>query len=143
MSNKFVSWVLYKKFWIEKQCLVKHFTFLKNVCYQYLNFVLWTTYCFFMTSWLVLISNFLGMYYFPVTWLVNLVYYVILVTVVTPYYWFFLTPFKLQCFDVLGFIFLCSSEQINKEKENTNKVSNNRTYTLVRNKKCKFSFGRA
>ena len=39
-----VSWVLYVKFNIEKHCLVKHFALLKNVCYQFLNFVLWVTY---------------------------------------------------------------------------------------------------
>ena len=39
---KQVSWVLYAKFRIEKR-LVKHFAFLKNVCYQYLNFVLRVT----------------------------------------------------------------------------------------------------
>ena len=27
--------------------MVKHFAFLKNVCYQYLNFVLGVTHCFF------------------------------------------------------------------------------------------------
>ena len=27
--------LLYAKFRIEKHCLVKHFAFLKNVCYQY------------------------------------------------------------------------------------------------------------
>ena len=45
-----VSWVLYLKFGTEKHCLVKHFAFLKNVCYQYLNFVLRVTYWFFFTS---------------------------------------------------------------------------------------------
>ena len=45
---------VYAKFQIEKHCLVKHFAFLKNVCYQYLNFVLRVTYIFFFTSyWLV------------------------------------------------------------------------------------------
>ena len=32
-GKKYVSWVLYAKFRIH--CLVKHFAFLKNVCYQY------------------------------------------------------------------------------------------------------------
>ena len=41
---KYVSWELYVKFRIEKHCLVKHFAFLKNVCYQYVNFVLRGTY---------------------------------------------------------------------------------------------------
>ena len=56
VSNKYVSWVLYEKFRTEKHCLVKHFAFLKNVCYQYLNLMLWVTFClfvFFFTSWLV------------------------------------------------------------------------------------------
>ena len=35
---KHVSWVLYVKFQIDKNCLVKHFALLKNVCNQYLNF---------------------------------------------------------------------------------------------------------
>ena len=39
---KQVSWVLYAKFRIEKR-LVKHFAFLKNVCYQYLYFLLRVT----------------------------------------------------------------------------------------------------
>ena len=48
-SNKYVSWVLYVKFRIHKRdCLLKHFAFLKNVCHQYLNFVLGVTYCFFL-----------------------------------------------------------------------------------------------
>ena len=58
---------------IEKHCLVKHFAFLKNVCYQYLSFVLRVTYCFFLQaadhnqlSWNVLL--------FPVIRLVNFVY---------------------------------------------------------------------
>ena len=36
---KQVSWVLYAKFGIQKR-QVKHFAFLKNVCYQYLYFLL-------------------------------------------------------------------------------------------------------
>ena len=47
-----VSWMLFVKFQIEWRCLVKHFAFLKNVCYEYVNFVLWVTYCFFMSWWL-------------------------------------------------------------------------------------------
>ena len=39
---KQISWVLYAKFRIEKR-LVKHFSFLKNVCYQYLDFLLRVT----------------------------------------------------------------------------------------------------
>ena len=39
---KQISWVLYAKFRIEKR-LVKHFAFLKNVCYQYLHFLLRVT----------------------------------------------------------------------------------------------------
>ena len=57
VSNKYVSW-LYEEFRTEKHCLVKHLAFLKNVCYQYLNLMLWVTFClfvcFFSTSWLVL-----------------------------------------------------------------------------------------
>ena len=30
---KDISWVLCTKFWIEKHCLVKHFAFLKKVCF--------------------------------------------------------------------------------------------------------------
>ena len=37
---RYVSWVLYVKFPIEKHFLVKHFPFLRNVYCQYLNFVL-------------------------------------------------------------------------------------------------------
>ena len=61
----------YVKFRIEKQCLVKHFAFLKNVCYiNFFNFVLWVTYCFLKSCRLV--RNHLGMYcYFPVIRLVN------------------------------------------------------------------------
>ena len=40
---------------------VKHFAFLKNVCYQYFNFVLQVTYCFFYEQ-LIGPRNFLGMY---------------------------------------------------------------------------------
>ena len=39
-KNKYVSWVYYVKIRKEKHCLVKDFAFLKNVCYQYYNFVL-------------------------------------------------------------------------------------------------------
>ena len=35
------------KFQIGKSCLVKHFAFLKNVCYQHLNVLLRVTYGFF------------------------------------------------------------------------------------------------
>ena len=31
---------------------MKHFAFLKKVCYQYYNFVLWVTYCFLTSCWL-------------------------------------------------------------------------------------------
>ena len=41
--------------------LVKHFAFLKNVCYQCFNFVLQVTYCFFYEQ-LIGPRNFLGMY---------------------------------------------------------------------------------
>ena len=41
------SLVTYVKFGIEKHCLLRHFAFLKSVCYQYLNFVLRVTYCLF------------------------------------------------------------------------------------------------
>ena len=34
-------------FGLEKHCLVKHFAFLKNFFYWYVNFVLWVIYCFF------------------------------------------------------------------------------------------------
>ena len=51
-QNKYVSWVLYVKFRIEKDHLVKYFAFLENVCYQYLNCVLRVTSCFFMSCWL-------------------------------------------------------------------------------------------
>ena len=55
----------------KKHCLVKHFGFLKNVCYQYFNFVLQVTYCFFHEQ-LIGPHNFLGMYcYFPAIRLVN------------------------------------------------------------------------
>ena len=37
----------YVRFQIEKHWLVKHFAFLKNISYQYLNFVLRVTYIFF------------------------------------------------------------------------------------------------
>ena len=45
MSDKYVSLVLYVKFRIEKQCLVKHFALLKNVCYR-------VTYRFLTSRWL-------------------------------------------------------------------------------------------
>ena len=52
VSNKYISWVLKvsnRKYY----CVVKHFAFLKNICYQYLNFVLAVTDCFFFTNcWL-------------------------------------------------------------------------------------------
>ena len=41
--------------------MVKHFAFLKNVCYRYFNFVLQVTYCFFYEQ-LIGPRNFLGMY---------------------------------------------------------------------------------
>ena len=44
---KYASRVLYVKFQKGKIWLVKHFSFLKNVCYQHLNVVLQVTYCFF------------------------------------------------------------------------------------------------
>ena len=31
---------------------MKHYAFLKNVCYHYLNFALWVNYCFLATCWL-------------------------------------------------------------------------------------------
>ena len=66
---------VYVKLLIEKHCLVKHFAFLKNVGYQYLNFVLRVTYCFFLQAADWPTTNFLGMYcYFPVIRLVNFVY---------------------------------------------------------------------
>ena len=42
--------------------MVKHFAFLKNVCYQYLNFVLGVTHCFFLRAADWPTGNFLGMY---------------------------------------------------------------------------------
>ena len=61
--------MLYEKFRTEKHCLVKHFAFLKNVCYQCLNLMLWVTFClfvclFFSTSWLVLNQLFLNVLLF-------------------------------------------------------------------------------
>ena len=50
MIKKYVSWVLYAKFRIEKHCLLKHFAFLINVCNQYLIFLHQVTYCFFRSS---------------------------------------------------------------------------------------------
>ena len=52
-QTNYVSLVLYVKFWIGKHCLVKRFAFLKNVCYQYLHFVLWVTCCFFFYELLI------------------------------------------------------------------------------------------
>ena len=76
MPNKYVSWVLYIKFPIEKYCLVRHFAFLKNVCYQYLHFVVGVTYCCFpflrAADWPT--ANVLGMYcYFTVIRLASFV----------------------------------------------------------------------
>ena len=71
-----VSRVLYVKFQIEKRWLVKHFSFLKNVCYQYLNVVRQVTYCFFTSCWLAhnqLSLNVLLLHVFPVIRLVNFV----------------------------------------------------------------------
>ena len=42
--------VLQVRFWIEKHCLVKHFAFLKNLCYQY--FCALNNLMFFMSFWL-------------------------------------------------------------------------------------------
>ena len=42
--------------------MVKHFAFLKNVCYQYLNFVLGVTHCFFLRAADWPTGNCLGMY---------------------------------------------------------------------------------
>ena len=66
--------VINVKIQTERHCPVKHFAFLKNVCYQYYNFVLWVTYCFLQAAdWPT--TNFLGVYcYFPVIWLANFVY---------------------------------------------------------------------
>ena len=44
--------VINVKIQTERHCPVKHFAFLKNVCYQYYNFVLWVTYCFLTSCWL-------------------------------------------------------------------------------------------
>ena len=53
----------YVKFQIAKHWLVKHFAFLKNICYQYLNFVLIVLIVFSRAAdWLT--TNFLGMYYY-------------------------------------------------------------------------------
>ena len=46
MSNKYFSWVLYVKFQIKTSA-----AFLKNVCYQYFNFVLQINYCLFFFLW--------------------------------------------------------------------------------------------
>ena len=51
-QNKYVSWVLYVKFRIEKHRLLKYFAFLENVCYQYSNCVPRVTSCFIMSCWL-------------------------------------------------------------------------------------------
>ena len=48
-QNKYVSWVLYVKFRIEKHRLVNYFAFLENVCYQYSNCVPRVTSCFIMS----------------------------------------------------------------------------------------------
>ena len=64
----------YVKFQIEKHWLMKHFAFLKNVCYQYLNFVLWVTYCFLTTCWLAHNQLSWTVLLFSVIWLVNFVY---------------------------------------------------------------------
>ena len=49
------------RFRIEKHCLVKHLAFLKNICYQFLNFVLWLTHCYWLAhnqlSWQVLLFS--------------------------------------------------------------------------------------
>ena len=47
MSNKHVSWVFKQSFEKKNNGPVEHFTFLKNVCYQYFNFEFRVTYCFF------------------------------------------------------------------------------------------------
>ena len=52
VSSKYVSWVLYVMFRLEKHCLLKHFAFLKNVFYWYVNFVLRVT-CFFFYELLI------------------------------------------------------------------------------------------
>ena len=44
------------KFRTEKHYLVKHFAVLKNVCIQYLNFMLRVTYCFFFLFYELLIG---------------------------------------------------------------------------------------
>ena len=64
----------YVKFQIDKHWLVKHFAFLKNICYQYLNFVLWVTYCFLTSSWLVHNQLSCGVLLFSAIWLVTFVY---------------------------------------------------------------------
>ena len=62
--------VLYKKY-----CLVKHYAFLKNVCYHHLNFVLWVNYCFLSSCWLAHYQLSWNVYcYLPVIWSVNFVY---------------------------------------------------------------------
>ena len=69
---KYLSWVIYVKFRVEKHCLMKDFAFLKNVCHQYLNFALRVTYCFFLRAANWPSTNFFGMYrYFPVIRFVN------------------------------------------------------------------------
>ena len=47
MSNKHVSWAFKQSFEKKNNGPVEHFAFLKNVCYQYFNFELRVTYCFF------------------------------------------------------------------------------------------------
>ena len=49
--------------------------FLKNICYHYLNFVLWVNYCFLTSCWLAHYQLSWNVYcYLPVIWLVNFVY---------------------------------------------------------------------
>ena len=88
-SNKYVSWVLYVKFRIHKRdCLLKHFAFLKKVCHQVFKFCAWSKLLFFLKLSQSPVSgfccslraadqptaSFLGMYfYFPAIQLVNFV----------------------------------------------------------------------
>ena len=70
---KQISWVLYAKFRIEKR-LVKHFAFLKNVCYQCNLSITFLASSNPVTSCWLATTNFLGVYcYFPVILLVNFV----------------------------------------------------------------------
>ena len=48
---------VYVNFQSQKHCLVKHFAFLKNFCYQYLNYLLRVTYYFFFLRANVLIGS--------------------------------------------------------------------------------------